>query len=254
MRKLLLASSALVCLSGVAMAADLAPTAVEPVAPVAAPFSWTGFYAGLNAGYGWTQSDEGWRHTSGGDAPDAIALRQSLTNHSYDLNGFLGGAQIGYNWQQGHFVVGAEADADFYQKSFSKTRSLLPNFPGNSVTQTGKVTGFYTARVRLGYAFDRTLIYATGGWAGTQLDFRDSSAYPASFQGVSKSEFKSGWTVGAGVEQAVNEHWSVKLEYLYADFGSTKSSSCNNAAPDLCYSHKHDVKTNVVRLGVNYKF
>jgi outer membrane immunogenic protein len=251
MRRVLLSVVA-VALSSTAMAADLAPQAAEPIAPIAR-YSWTGFYVGANLGYNWMKSDEGWRRVSGDDIPEAVAQRQSLTNHSYDLNGVLGGGQIGYNWQIGRLVVGAEADADFYQQSFTKTRSL-PDFPGNSVTQSGKATGLYTARIRLGYAIDQTLLYATGGWAGTKLELTDSTIYPVSFQGVSKSQFQSGWTVGAGVEQAVYRNWSVKLEYLYTDFGKIDSSSCNSDETDLCYSHKHDVTSNILRLGVNYKF
>lgn len=234
-------------------AADLKPVYKAPP-PVVTTYNWTGWYIGGNVGYAWADADVGWHYISGFDAAAAIAGRETVSNQTFKLDGFTGGGQAGFNWQVGAWVFGIEADANYFSESASTTALPIPGFPGNHLSQSVSLKNLFTARGRIGYAWDRTLIYATGGWAGTDIDTFDASQYPASSQSVSGSDFLSGWTVGGGIEWAFGNGWSVKAEYLYADFGNFQTTSCNNVFPNLCYTHDHDVTMQVVRAGLNYKF
>jgi outer membrane immunogenic protein len=201
----------------IACAADMAaPVYKAPPTPV---FSWTGFYAGLNAGYGWANFSDGF-----GD--------------SENLNGFVGGGQIGANYQTGPFVLGIEADIQGTTQSNSSTFSIL----GQSVREKDSLPWFGTVRGRVGYAWDRWMLYGTGGWAYMQTKVDLTSAGT-----VSSSSNNSGWTAGAGVEWAMWDHWSTKLEYLYIDTGNTTfnlfGAPLNGRGKD-----------NVVRAGFNYRF
>ena len=240
--------------AGSAFAADLP---VREPAPAYAPpvFTWTGFYAGLNAGGASTSAKLGWTCLPTClDAPAAIVERQNLSNRTLRPTGFVGGGQVGYNWQTGSFVFGIEADADFLTGRRGSTLPLSAAFPGNSITQSVRADFFGTVRGRLGFAVDRLLVYATGGLAVGHFNFADSSLYPGSAQAVSASKTKTGWTVGGGVEYAVWQNWSVKAEYLYSDFGTFTNSSSLPAPAIITYIHRHKLTENVLRLGINYRF
>src|SRR6185503_17792061 len=164
MKKILLASVALFGFAGAASAADL-PVRAAPPAPIIAAvpvFTWTGFYVGVNAGYGWNANDS---ITVGG-----------LTFDLDDEGGFVGGAQAGYNYQIGSFVVGLEGDIQY--ADFGGDDRF--DFDGDGILDDDFNTSdwFGTVRARAGVAFDRALIYATGGFA-----FADNA---------------TGWTVGGG--------------------------------------------------------
>ncbi|MDF2972412.1 MAG: hypothetical protein K0R61_2862, partial [Microvirga sp.] len=181
MKKILLASVALFGFAGAASAADL-PMRAAPPAPIiaAAPlFTWTGFYVGVNAGYGWSNDDF-----------DAVDLADED-----DDGGFVGGAQVGYNYQIGSFVVGLEGDIQYADFGADGTF----DFDGDGVFDDDFDSSdwFGTVRARAGVAFDRALIYATGGFA-----FADDA---------------NGWTVGGGVEYAFTNNLSAKIEGLYVN-------------------------------------
>ncbi|MGJ4859603.1 outer membrane protein [Labrys sp. La1] len=254
MRKLLLASSALVCLSVPAMAADLAPAAVEPVAPVAAPFSWTGFYVGANAGYGWN-NDDATLDGLGGPAWDDY-YPVALGKKDLSVDGFVGGAQVGYNYQIGQFVVGIEADFNYSDmKDKSTTRSPAGYFDPFTYRQSSSIKWFGTVRPRVGYAFDRFLPYVTGGLAYGKVDVAHSEQFTFTHYGASTSTTKAGWTVGAGLEYAITDNWTVKAEYLYFDLGKVKNiAQPAPANPPFSQRYSQDVTGQLVRLGVNYKF
>ena len=202
--------------SGPAMAADLAPQPVEPLpaAPVYLPFSWTGFYIGAHAGGAF----------SNGDSNLAAPL------DSFDANGFVGGVHAGYNYQMNQFVLGIEGDFDGTSISGKATDPVL-GVNKLSVPWQGSV------RARLGYAWDRFLLYGTGGAA-----FADAK--------VSGGDSKTlaGWTVGAGVEYAFTDSWSGRLEYRYTDFQSASFTT-----PALG-TFKNRLNENQVLLGISYKF
>lgn len=184
MKKFLIAAGVLGLMAAPAVAADM-PRKAAP-APMYAPvpvMTWAGFYAGVNAGYGWA---------TGG------------------LDGFVGGGQLGYNWQSGSLVFGLEGD---FQGTDQKSSTAL----GGGFSVTEKLPWFGTVRGRLGYAAGPWLLYATGGvaWVNYKVDLSFGAAT------VSDNTTKAAWTLGGGVEYMFAPNWSTKLEYLYMDTGNT---------------------------------
>ncbi|MGU3341903.1 outer membrane protein, partial [Methylobacterium mesophilicum] len=173
MTKLLASLAAFTALTGAAAAADLPRRAAPP--PVFTPvpvFTWTGFYAGFNAGYAFDASSRSNNSTFGVPAPFAVpGTTATFRNRSQD--GFSGGAQIGYNVQftpGSGVVVGIEADAQYLDFGRSRNNAFVNGAvaPGYYVTDPRGLSSldyFGTVRGRLGYAFDRTLVYGTGGFA-----------------------------------------------------------------------------------------
>ncbi len=190
---------------------------------------------------------------------------------SLDPTGFVGGAQIGYNWQFAPtWVLGVEADFQAFNLSGSVDRTILEATSELTpqVTHT-KVSAdwLFTLRGRLGYAFDRLFVYGTGGLAVAKVNFQQTNAFPGRFPGdpalfqadsFSASDTKTGWTAGGGVEYAFLNNWSVKAEYLHVDLGSISgiSTTPGLVAPFLPiqYSHTTDFKADIVRAGINYRF
>jgi outer membrane immunogenic protein len=245
-----------------ASAADLGPgpAPVYTKAPVMAPWSWTGFYIGGNAGGSWgkdkitsTSDPLGW--TSAGAAAIDGASPTSLKPQ-----GFLGGGQIGYNWQFNSFVFGLEADADWVGAN-NVTRSVTGFSVINSadvMTNQSQQTFLATVRPRLGVAFDHALLYGTGGLAIGTLKTNDSfgSFGNTSIAGISTSTTRTGWTAGAGLEWAFNRNWSAKVEYLHVDLGSSSDTipSCIGCATGSDITINHKFTEEVARVGVNYLF
>ncbi|KQZ00187.1 hypothetical protein ASD45_04465 [Pseudolabrys sp. Root1462] len=191
-------------------------------APIYAPsyYNWTGFYAGINAGYGFGKSDWSGAGGTGSTKP----------------KGFIGGVQLGYNLQTGSWVWGLEADFDYSAMKGSDSGGTGVCSGAGCET---KLKYFGTGRGRLGYAgWDRWLPYVTGGVA-----YGNIKATPAFGGDFSKG--KVGWTVGGGVEYAVFANWTTKLEYLYADLGSISGGTPGN---DVTF------KSHLVRAGLNYRF
>ncbi|MBJ6126042.1 outer membrane protein [Microvirga splendida] len=210
MKKILLSSVALLGLATGAVAADLpsrraAPAPVIVAAPI---FTWTGFYVGVNAGYGWSNDDF-----------DAIDLADED-----DDGGFVGGAQVGYNYQIGSFVVGLEGDIQYADFGGSFTFADGPD-ADTDLDVFDRGDWFGTVRARAGVAFDRALIYATGGFA-----FADDA---------------NGWTVGGGVEYAFTNNLSAKIEGLYVNLDHD-----DNDFPGF----DGETDFGVIRAGLNFRF
>ncbi len=174
-----------------ASAADL-PAREAPPAPIiaAAPiFTWTGFYVGGNLGWGWRDSNSEDVFLTGPGVPTGL-VGGRLDFNDGDDGGFVGGAQIGYNYQIGSFVIGAEADIQ-YADTDDKDAVFIPGPGFTGIFVPGEFSGredwFGTVRLRAGVAIDRVLIYATGGLAYTDNN--------------------SGWTAGGGVEWALPVNW-----------------------------------------------
>ena len=209
-----------VTMAAPSFAADLPRPAYK--APIyTAPFSWTGFYVGLNGGYGWGKSS--WTSTLG-------------TTGDFNTTGYLFGGTLGYNLQTGVWVWGLEGDLDY-----STIKGSTTTFCGAPGCET-RNTWLGTARGRIGYAWDRFLPFITGGAA-----FGGIKMTPAG--GVSETKTKLGWTLGAGVEYAFMGAWSAKLEYLYVNLGKT---TCGIATCGIATDV--DFRSNIVRLGLNYRF
>ena len=214
-----IAAAALLSLPFAAQAADLPrPYTKAPdfVAPVYA--SWSGFYAGINGGYGF--GDSGWENPAVNPQP----------------KGMLAGVTLGYNLQTGIWLWGLEGDFAWADLKGDETC-------GAGTCET-KTTWFGTARGRLGYAgWNNWLPYITGGAAFANLEASNTAA-------GSVSETRFGWTIGAGLEYAFLGNWSVKGEYLSADLGSMDCTACNAAGA----ANEVSFTTNIVRAGLNYRF
>lgn len=181
-----------------ARAADL--SYMPPPQPVPAMWSWSGPYVGLHVG------------TLDGDVegdPFFGKDKDPESTEVLDPNGVLGGVQAGYNFQFDSLVVGLEGDV-----SFGDVDDVVYPFGWRNEAQ---IDWMATLRARAGWAMDRTLFYATGGIAFTELEL--TIDFGEGFKDSDKNSML-GWTVGGGVEYALTDHVSMKAEYLYADFGS----------------------------------
>jgi outer membrane immunogenic protein len=218
MKKLLLASASVLAMGVVsASAADL-PARMPAKAPAyVAPmtYNWTGFYLGLNGGYGFGRSE----------------YNGTLPSGSFDAGGGLFGATVGYNWQTGPLVFGLEGDIDW---SGIKGSSTCGGVFGCDVRNDFLAT----IRGRLGYAFDRWMPYVTGGAAIGNVK--------SSVAGFGETDDTNvGWTVGGGIEASIAGPWTAKVEYLYVDLGDTDTAVPGTTA---------NFTSNIVRAGINYRF
>jgi outer membrane immunogenic protein len=212
------AAVSIVAASKLAWGADLSP----PAAPV--PYSWSGLYIGLNAGYAFTNLSE---TVSGGGG-----------SGSATIPGGIGGVQIGYNYQTGPLVMGFEADFDGSMATKSITAGISSG--------TAQIPWVGMLRGRLGYAFDRFMIYATAGGAATQL----ISTVNVGAVGSASTTFTHGaWTAGAGFEAAITDDLSACVEYLYVGTGNFNVAQVG--PPTVTVTGR--LQENLVRAGVNYR-
>lgn len=237
------AIAALVMLAaGSASAADL-PMEAPPV--VAVPgFSWTGAYVGGAIGYAFSDLKARNRNALGGD----------LFSVTEDVDSVTGSAFVGYNHQFDSIVVGAEADISIGDFG-GKTRGACP--AAGAFTFSCKANAddlFGTIRGRVGFAFDRFLVFGTGGLAiGSEVDFRRTSPFGAPFDFTKKeSGTRYGYTLGAGVDHAVTDNIIVRGEYQYVDFGTEKLNLSNTIGGTQSVRIEQDL--HLLRAGVAYKF
>jgi outer membrane immunogenic protein len=245
-----------------ATAADLprkAPAYVPPP-PSIASWSWTGCYAGLNAGGVWGNMDDEWTPNAA-FLPTTTSVIQANANATLNAAGFTGGGQVGCNWQLNTLVLGAEADIEYtgLDKSRDVFVASVPLVIANAaIHEDFRSRWLATFRGRLGWLFTPTaLVYATGGLALANLDATNSIVnldHPAEILTVAGSETRAGWTVGGGVEWMFAPRWSVKAEYLYVDLGTFRMTSTDSTLPSATIVHDNHLRENIARLGVNYKF
>jgi outer membrane immunogenic protein len=244
MKAALLASVAVLFVTTSAMAAD-AVVATEPTPVAADTFSWTGGYIGINAGYA------GGKFKHPGSLTDEVSGETLFSDSAnFDADGFIGGAQIGYNWQlDNRVVLGVEADFQGSSVKGDETYDLA----GVEAGIETKVEWFGTVRARLGYTpVDRLLVYATGGLAYGKVESSLSLSDGVDSVSDSYSKTKAGWTVGAGAEYALDKNWTIKGEYLYTDLGKRTLIDYTDAGLNL--NLKNDVQFHTIRVGLNYKF
>ena len=225
MKRILLAGLLALTASVPAFAADLPVPVKAPYMPIVPPFTWAGFYIGLNGGYGFGQSQ--W-------------TSPLFTVGGFSTDGGLAGGTIGGNYQWQQFVIGLEGDIDWQNLRGAQTSA--PCFLlGGCATASNWVS---TVRIRAGFAPGRALFYLTGGAAFTTVK-PSVGALPYG------GGFEPGWTAGAGAEYALTDNWTAKFEYLFADFqhATCGIGSCLFAAPATV-----SFKENMVRVGVNYLF
>lgn len=206
----------------VAPATPMPPATYAPPAPV---YNWTGFYIGLNAGYGIATA-----------SATATVPGASVTA-SENLDGFIGGGQVGINYQAGMAVFGIEADFDGSAQSNTTT--------GLGFSETDKIPWVGTVRGRIGAAFDRFLVYGTGGVGWGEFE---STANVPGFGSASASQTHIVYVAGAGVEYGLTPNLTARVEYLYLDTGNLNVVSIGAVALT------DRVQDSLVRAGVNYKF
>jgi outer membrane immunogenic protein len=216
--------------TGGAMAADLAARPYTKAPPVvAAPiYNWTGFYLGINGGWG-----NG--HTRQLDTA-------GLTTGNYNQSGGLVGGTIGYNWQVNSFVLGIEGDWDWAQINGSVNIPGLCVGNGNCFTNLRDIG---TVRGRAGFAWNNWLFYGTGGLAfGEVRAGQDSCTGPLQICGTNT---RTGWAAGLGAEVGFAQNWSAKLEWLHYDLGDKVTYT--PVIPVTVSEHG-----DIVRAGINYRF
>ncbi len=254
LRRILLASVGAIALAGSAFAADLPSRAPPPVyVPPAPIFTWTGIYIGGQIGYAWGTSNTNLGDNFG-----------DYTSFSTNNSGVIGGAHVGYNLQLSQFVVGLEGDVD--GSSLSKTvygDPLIGAGTGFGVfvptTISGNLGVQGSIRGRVGYAWDRVLLYATGGVAFG--GFNGSISTPIGYDSASTT--RVGWTLGGGLEYAVTNNWSIRAEYRYTQFGHSTVYANNSFGPSGVYYPllgaigaygNRTINENRVQVGFSYKF
>jgi outer membrane immunogenic protein len=253
MRSFALAMIASVAAASPVLAADLPSSAPPPprapvaFAPPPPPFSWTGIYIGGNIGWGWTDV------TLTDTGPDFNIPPGPVfplgTQNTLSQNGFLGGAQLGFNYQISQFVVGLEGDFDYTAIDNNQSAGA---FGGADYKDPWTAT----FDARFGVALDRALLYGKAGGAWMQEKYNvtapDGSALTGTFG-------RWGWTVGAGLEYAILNNLTAKVEYDFMDFGSQNQSLTPNAT-DLVTgnvtgdANKSQLTASVIKVGVNFLF
>jgi outer membrane immunogenic protein len=295
MKILTLSAVSIAMLTGTAFAADL-PSRKEPVASPPAPPMWTGFHVGVNAGGIWNNNNSisvsTWPINSGVVGEPILWAPLNGTLSSGSNGGFIGGGQIGYDWQVPFngmgFVTGVEADIQgIASNNGSQARNSLYSIPDapnatvwNNVNGSANLQYLGTFRGRFGYLVSPALlVYATGGLAyggvSAHINQTQFTNYPtgvngpggdATFGNANYSNTQVGYTAGGGVEWMFLPNWSAKAEYLYYNLGNVSMTSLATGVPtgsfvttgttsiDFSSTARTTVSGNIVRAGVNYHF
>jgi outer membrane immunogenic protein len=242
--------------AGRAFAADLPPAQLPPMAPApparapatyipsTAPvlYNWGGIYFGINGGYGFGSGGFGgssWTFPAGTTLISGCAT--GCTTGSFGTDGGIVGSTFGANFQSGQFVFGLEADID-WSDIYGSTSSSATVCPGCKTTNDW----LGTVRLRGGFALDRALFFVSGGGAFGDI----KSSLPAPLGGGSNDSTEFGWAAGTGVEVALDQNWTSKIEYLYVDLSNGSCTTACFSPPAAAVSFS----TSLVRGGINYKF
>jgi outer membrane immunogenic protein len=230
-----------------AQAADM-PVKAQKVTPAPA-WTWTGFYAGVHLGYGWQKTS-----SNGAYVEPTTGFPWS---HSADVNGFLGGAQIGYNWQTGIVVFGVEADISGLTGDRQRT-TFRPNVGPVTITTVQGIKWFGTVRGRLGVTVTpRTVVYATGGFAYGKVENQHTANEDGPLSFATADKIKTGYAAGGGVEHAILDNITVRVEGLFVDLGSSPSGVARIGACDtqcVPVNFTSDNRVTTVRGGINVRF
>jgi outer membrane immunogenic protein len=245
MKRILFAGALALAAASPALAADLpqAPPPPPPQAPAAyvptvvPQYNWGGIYFGLNGGYGF--GDSSW-NTPGGSTGD------------FSTDGGLVGVTVGANFQTGPLVVGIEGDIDWSDIKGNLTSTALC---GGGATCTFQTENDWlgTIRGRVGYAWDRVLFYGTAGGAFGNIKPQLTVVSAGGTTAVQSDSSEFGWTAGAGVEVALAENWTARVEYLFVDL-QNGTLSCAATTCGTAISAPVSFETSLVRAGLNFKF
>jgi opacity protein-like surface antigen len=264
--------------AGASFAADwpLMGPQLYPSAPRMA-VDWTGINFGVNAGYGWAQGSSNTAFAGGSTninsigqptifagtttpqatvgIPGATELGNTVLLGSSSPRGGIAGGQIGFNWQAGMVVFGAELDAQWSGQSNAVSLICTPPRPGCTATEAIKIRSLTTGRARIGLAFDWLMPYVTAG--GALVNARDDltvnvGGVSANFLPLSGTTL--GWTAGAGVDVALSSNWSARLEYLHIRAnGITSSVLIPGFIGNGTAAETASYRDNIVRVGLNYR-
>jgi outer membrane immunogenic protein len=225
-------------MAGSAMAADLPVYKAPPVVPI---FSWTGIYIGVHAGAGWGIKEE------------TFTTATLRSDNQYSVTGFLGGAQVGFNYQVGSWVWGAEAQ--FSWSDLDGKTGCNAGAPVALVNCHAKVDWLGTAAARVGFVVDKALVFVKGGGAWVH-DKYDTTFFAAPFTNIHVDETRWGWMFGTGIEYAFGGNWSAKVEYDYLDFGTHTTSFPGLGALVTGANEAVDIRQRIhlVKFGLNYRF
>jgi outer membrane immunogenic protein len=249
---------AALCLSIPAFAADLpARVTKAPPALVSPAYNWSGFYLGVSAGYTFAEDED---ITTTGQAAgniNNVAIGARPGRVRLDRDGFIGGGQMGYNWQVSpNWVFGLEADISYVD--IRRDVAVIGTTGLNNIFRT-RMDYLGTVRGRIGYAWDRTLLYATGGLAYAEIENSVNFFGPLGqlqFTG-NNSRTETGYAVGGGIEHAFAPNWTVKAEYLFYDLGDNTVNVAvipNSGGGGTGYNSRFENDGHIVRVGLNYKF
>ncbi len=239
MKAILLGAAALSVLTVSAFGADLGPEMQFKAPPAPRPFAWTGCYAGAQAGGGWGQKDAT-------DTAGILSPITGFTSVNLTTSGYMLGGQIGCDYQfPSNWILGIEGAAAGGNIGGSTTVAV----PGDNATFKETTDLLTSATARVGYAWDHWLLYAKGGaaWAGDRYSTFDVLA-TYDFEGL---ETRFGWTAGAGIEWALSNDWSIRLEYDYYGFGSSGVTFIDNVSGTVGPLNINQ-SIQVVKLGLNF--
>ncbi len=211
---------------------------MEPAVPLPPAFTWTGFYVGAQAGWAQTRTEL----TPGGAIAGRIAVA-SLP--SLEKNGVAAGLLVGYNYQIGQLVLGGEIDGSALITGKQRYTALTGDFITAHTNWVG------SARLRVGYAFDRFMIYATGGLA---LAAPKSTVTGTGYSYGAGDGTRFGWTLGAGAEYAITNNWIAGLEYRYSQFEENTYTYPVGVGGLGIVGFKQQLSTNQVVGRLLYKF
>jgi hemoglobin/transferrin/lactoferrin receptor protein len=261
MLKTALSALLITALAGTAAAADLSADELAP-APVAAPV----LYLGVHAGYGFGHIDGTTTNDNG-----VVAVNAARESADQDVDGWLAGAQVGYNFQlSGPFVVGVEGDVSFAGISGTDINEATSGRYSGQIASVidYEINWLATLRGRVGVAFDRFMVYGTGGLAFAGETERRTQYIGTRGPDTTSPSFteeddatRVGWTIGGGGEFALTERWSLKGEYLYSRFGD-ESFRFADARGGVGGEYdtvtgrndSNDLDLHTIKIGVNYRF
>ena len=235
LRRIVFAGAGLIAFTSVGFAADL-PVKARPLPPPP-PFSWTGFYIGAQVGYAAAHDD------ANIDNP----VFGIFIPFTVDPRGVIGGGHIGYNYQVGQWVLGVEGTIDGTSMDKTVFVGICPLFCGTSQTQLG-VQG--SVRGRVGIAFDRLLLYGTGGAAIADITNTYNTLPVGGIASIESTQV--GWTAGAGLAYAFTDNWSIRGEYRHSDFGHFVDKSSVALFPTT--NLNRHVTQDQGQIGISYRF
>lgn len=231
-------------------------------------YNWTGFYLGGDLGGAWGRSDL--RTTAALAGPGSyfqittIPVIRAVGAQNTKLSGVTAGMAGGYDWQTGNLVLGLATDfgyLDLHGSTFGSAIYPCCAPTGFFLNSSVRSDWLFTARPRIGLAHDGLLFFVTGGLALSRLNsgfaFNDNNSAAAASGSISNTA--AGYAYGGGIEARASSHWTVKAEYLHVDLGRVSGTSANltssfGPSPFNVFTHSADLRANLVRLGVHYRF